>query len=508
MGARPIVDAPARARPRHGWSALLGGAAVLVALVALARLAEVSAYQLAAPFDLNYETPILRTIELLRAGRDVYDPAVYDGPPYWISVYTPLFHTLVAALPPDADNPFLNGRIVGLCCMLLAASTLLLVAGRAWAFGLLTLGAYLLLPPVVAHAAFLKVDTLALSCAALGVLACAGAARRPRLLPLASVLCALALFSKQSFVAAALACVLQLAVVDRRRALLFACMTAALTALLVATVWSPGFRFSILEGARAPMTWIQVRSVWREMSTQPVFLALLALAGAGLLAFLRRPSWRRLVSTPYPAYACCSTAVLLATLPKQGSASIYFLEPMLAFLLLLVAWARGSRTSPSPSGDSRAPRFAPLAAWVLVGAAVAQVGKDAPDALGYASREANLRTETILREVAQTMRSHGPAEPRLLNLYSSRLSYPVPGLIELSDPLTYMLLWHTGRLRTDAIVDAVRAGEYDGVVVLSALLTADLPQPVAGVLHAVQEHYRVVLTRGPLTYLVPSDAPP
>ncbi|MHC5212337.1 MAG: hypothetical protein ACYTG2_16605 [Planctomycetota bacterium] len=483
-----------------------------MAVLALARAAEVSAVQLEAPFDLSFETPSLRTIELLQQGRDVYDPAVYEQPPYWITAYTPLYHLIVASLPSDGENPFWPGRLVSLACMLLAACTLLVAAGRSWSWGLLTFGAFLLVRPVVNTAAYLKNDSLALLCSALAVLAVARSASRPRLVLAAAALCALAVFAKQSFVAAAVACFLHLAFTDRRRALVFGVTTVALTGLLVASVWSPGFLFSVLEGPRTPMFWGQFSTQWIGMLQQPVFVVALVLGGIGLATQVRRRDGRGLVDTPYPAYALASTAVLLGTLAKFGSSKNYFIEPAFACLLFLAAWggrrlAARRAARPDAHGPTGSWRVS-LAGVVLGAGAFAELAVASPDVVAYTTRDGSRRTEATLRSIADTMRSHGPPEPRLLNLYATKFSYPVPGEILVSDPFTYLVLWESGRLETDPILDELRRGGFDGVVLHRDLDAAALPEPVASLVRTVEAHYRVVLERGPLVYLVPDASSP
>jgi hypothetical protein len=60
--------------------------------------------------DLVYETPNLRSIQLMQQGAHVYDRAVYEHNPWWLTPYTPLYHHLVALFPANAAKPFLPGR--------------------------------------------------------------------------------------------------------------------------------------------------------------------------------------------------------------------------------------------------------------------------------------------------------------------------------------------------------------------------------------------------------------
>src|SRR6185436_19396618 len=91
---------------------------VLLALAG-ARFAVVVAGQLAWPLDLEFETLQLRTVRVIESGRNLYGAETYADLPFVFSVYTPLYHLLVAALPEVAGRPFLVGRLVALGAMLL-----------------------------------------------------------------------------------------------------------------------------------------------------------------------------------------------------------------------------------------------------------------------------------------------------------------------------------------------------------------------------------------------------
>jgi hypothetical protein len=120
--------------PQARVSSSLNRAIVLassaIALAFLIRLSTVAIEQLGFPYDLVFEGPNLTSIELVRAGQNPYDPAIYAAPPFLLTMYTPLYHYLVAALPAHPENPFLTGRWVACIAMLTAAGGLFLVAGR------------------------------------------------------------------------------------------------------------------------------------------------------------------------------------------------------------------------------------------------------------------------------------------------------------------------------------------------------------------------------------------
>jgi hypothetical protein len=497
------------ARPARALLWLLGGA---LAAAALVRLAEVSAVQLDAPVDLYYETPNLRTLQLVQAGRDPYDPAVYAAPPYWLSPYTPLYAQLVAAFPADPGNPFHTGRVVSLCSFVLAAASLLVVGGRAVPPALLALAAFLLVRPSAAMAAYLKGDSLGLLFSVVTVLAVqraargAGGARGLGWLVLGALAGAAAFLTKQSLVAAAAAGLAWLLLVDRRRALLFAGLYALFVAAPLAWMWSDGFRFCVFESLRNELGFWRITGWWAIMASQPVFMLLVAWSAvAGVIGCMRprRSGWLR---APFALYALTSTAVLFATLGKAGSWVDYFLEPALAALLALV---EAGRHGWSGAGRLAAPRVLPaatVAAVLLLGTGVVELGwepgADVP--VRFVTPASRAHREQLLAVVADAIRSRGVPDPLILNLFDTMLSYPLPGTICRSDTYHYSLLYDSGRLEVGPVVSAIAAHTFDGVFVTADLLETPAPStPMGAIQRALQRDYRIGVSFGQMDYLVP-----
>lgn len=476
-----------------------------LALAATARLAAISAQQLDAPFDLSFETPSLRPIELLQEGRDPYDAAVYAAPPFWISPYMPLYSQLVAALPADPGNPFVTGRIVSLGCMLLAAASLFVVGGRALPLSLLAFAAFFLIRPSAAVSTYLKCDALALLCSVVTLLAVqrgardAASSRRRLWIVLGALAGTAAFLSKQSFVAASLAAGLWLLLVDRRGALLFAGLHALFVAAALAWLWSDGFVFSVFLSLQNAMSFEQFTGWWAIMAGQPVLMLLVAWSlGAAAVAFTR-PRRSGVLRAPFALYGLTATLVLCATLGKEGSWLNYFLEPALACLLALVE-----------AGRHAAPRVLPasaIAALLLLAASVYELVWE-PDSgdvpVRFATAETRAHREQQLGLVADAIESLGVPDPLILNLYDTTLSYPLPGTICASDTYHYFLLYESGRLSTGPVVAAIAAHQFDGVLFKAELLDAPAPSSPMGAIHrALQQNYRVGLALGPMDYLVP-----
>jgi hypothetical protein len=488
-------------KARLGARLLLAVAALVVAGSACWRAVEVSRDQLAAPFDILYETPNLRTVELIAAGHNPYASEVYAEPPFWITLYTPLYHHVVARLPADPGNPYFTGRLVGLI------ATSIAVVGMAWAgraspwSALLLAGAFLLVRPVTQNAALLKNDTLGLAFSMLAVLAAARAPRALAWIALSAVLCVLAIACKQSFLAAPAACALFLWMRDRRSGLLFAGLAGGLGLAafgLARLAWGPGFTFSVFEALQNPMTWRQFDEQWAPMLVQPVFVALLALLVVGLGAAIASERREAFARSPFALYALSSIAVLLATLGKVGSNTNYFIEPALAAGAWL-AWSARDQL------ETRLRAAAACAgALVLCAAALVEVGSAERREYAVAGHEAKERFHSDLLDLAAKIRAQPQQEPRILNLAYAGLAYPLPGEILLSDPFLYFLLWGTGKLSSEPAAELLRRRAVDGVLAPAGLRPSPAPLPQGPLFKALFANYRPVAAYPAFEYWVRS----
>ena len=481
---RPEVSA----RPRPVlWSLWL--VALLVCGASLARVARVSADHLAAPFDLAYETPNLRSIQLMQQGEYVYDTALYEQAPWWLTPYTPLFHHLAALFPANPDNPFVPGRLVALGCMVAAAAALLAVGGRAVPLSLLAIGLFFLVRPVTSNTAFLKNDTLALMLSAWAVVALARARGRLGWELASSVLCALAFCAKQSYGAAAAACVLWMLLTRPRRGLVYLGVGIATLALAIAWAWSEGFAFCVFVALLDPMLASQLAYQLKVGLSQPVVVALVVLGLAALARLVVMRRWSALLATPYPLYALTTVTVMLIILPKVGSSLNYYIEPTLAVLMALLAWGRTvwERGEPSP----RRSGLGLVAALAL--AAGAELLLAEPKDVAFTWPENNaVRTEGFAWMKAEVEAATRP-DPRVLNLFYAGFSYPPFPRLELDDPLLYFLLWDAGWLSPQPVIDALQRKEFDAVLIGRGVLDHPPVNYSPAVLDAVRRNYALGL---------------
>jgi hypothetical protein len=217
---------------RAGLAALTG----LLALLALAQLA-LSIELILQPREVMYgESFVYDHAARLVRGEPLYQPL--DRAPYTVANYGPLYYVLAAGLQLLLGPGFWSGRTVSLCAGLVTAGLVAWVAARRSGdrrvgaiAGLLflTLG----LPYQYLWSALYRVDLLgvALSLGAVALLLTGTDRRR---VVAAGVLAAAAVLTKQTFLAAALACALWLWRHDRRAALLFIGTSAPI--VLVAVV--------------------------------------------------------------------------------------------------------------------------------------------------------------------------------------------------------------------------------------------------------------------------------
>ena len=496
---------PSRApgSPSRASSLLLWIAAVAVCAASLWRVAGVSADHLAAPFDLAYETPNLRSIQLMQEGKYVYDTALYEQAPWWLTPYTPLYHHLAALFPANESNPFVPGRIVAMGCMLAAALVLFAVGGRAVPVGLLAFGAFFLVRPVTSNTAFLKNDTLALLLSVWGVFVLARARGRLSWQVASAVLCGLAFCAKQSYGAAAAACVLWMFLTQPRRGLIYLGAGVATLLVAIAWAWSEGFAFCVFVALLDPMLASQLAYQLRVGLSQPVVVVLVAVGLGGLLRLVARRRWQPLICTPYPLYALTTVTVMLIILPKVGSSLNYYIEPALAVLMALVSWGRVTWVGDGPDGARGRPIGAAAAIAVTL-AAGAELGLAPRDQIAFTWPENNeLRIAGFARMKTDVEAATKP-DPRVLNLFYAGFSYPPFAKLELDDPLLYFLLWDAGWLKPDPVVAAVRGAEFDAILIPTGMLEVQvtLPPPPDALLSALRERYAVALEYGVMQVLL------
>ena len=465
--------------------------AVAVTAASLLRLAGVALVQLAWPFDIGNETAQLCSIRVLQRGLPLYAPSTYADDPFVLTMYTPLYHALVAWLPAAAGRPFMTGRLVSMAAMLVAAAAVLAVGSRRGrlAPALLAFGGFFLLWPALVHTAYLRNDGLALALSAWAVVLVDR--RGSEALVLAAVLSALAVATKQSYVAAALGCGIYLLLTDRRAAWLYlAVLVASLAAGAWAATraWGHGFWFSTLVAPSAG-AFSGLPEAVLEAARQPIFLLLVALSLWADVTVLRGEGLAALRRSPYALYAIATLVVLGVTVGKAGANELCLLEFAFAHLLWLV----------SLSGRD-APVFGRAAGVVasLAIALVAALELTTPTAkwttLAYGAGPSEQRA-AYYDAARAGLAARGVVGGRVLDLGLPCDALGVADDVALNDAFLYRLLWQRGLLDPQALVDAVRRRAFD-LVMLPAALPMPPPAapgasdaPLLAVARAVAERY-------------------
>jgi hypothetical protein len=209
--ASPYAAAPpARARRSlWGWLGVVLVALALLALLvllgrALLLYAQHALLALNYPYPLNYgESPLLDQALRLARGENIYSLVV---PPYTIGNYPPVYPLLQAPFVGAFGPSFFYGRVLSVIAALLAA------VGIGWTArnitrdavaGIVAGGLFLAVPYVLHWTVLNRVDALALAFSVLGAAVATGWPRRTAALALAALLCALAVFTRQTAALAA-----------------------------------------------------------------------------------------------------------------------------------------------------------------------------------------------------------------------------------------------------------------------------------------------------------------
>jgi hypothetical protein len=447
-------------------------AAIAMAAVALGRFARAAAYALAAPTDIGVESPNLFTIRAIRAGLDVYSPDFFAAPPFGLTIYTPLYHYLVAAFPPLA-NEFVLGRSISLVFM--AASGLLVFAvttKRDWIYGAIGLALFALLWPVTRGAAVVRSDSLGLFLSALPVVLVARNPEARRNLGVAALIAAAAFTAKQSFIAAPIACFCFLVGRSRRSAILFgAAYSLFLSAFLIGGYawWGEGFFLSIFGVAGHQMSALFLLDLFRQVVDQHLafVLALVSLAGVCTLGWKEERA-----KSPFPYYVAASWMVCLLTGAKLGASINYFIEPFLAGTLYFVFYA------PDIQRQLERRRLT----FALVGVASICVVMELAQAR-FENYSAAVPADLFWRRMERDARNRAilalDSHPRVLDLAHSTISSGLPGEVSLPDLYLYAAEWRTNAL-SEAPVVRLLNDQYFSAIVTTEFVLSTHKEPFVG----------------------------
>jgi hypothetical protein len=350
--------------------AVANGAAILALVVHFGFYLRYGLSAVQFPFGLDYGEGIIWQQALFIPTERMYGDITRF--PFIVFHYPPLYHLAVRAVIALGGDALVAGRGISLSCTLLTG---VLVAGLTYdvvghrvgriarlagaTVAGLTVFCYW---PVVLWSPDMRVDMLATMLTCLGAWLSGRSFQRPWLLYLAVLSFVLAVYTKQSSIAAPLAVLLVFLVVDRRRALAafgFGLFTGLIALAVLTAATDGGFlrhlllynlnRFSL----GVAMTWIG-----RESAAHALFLGM---AVAGLVVgwqelrkqrdlVPRMSFWRQIGRDPagrlmtiLTIWLVLATGMLVAV-GKSGAAQNYFIEwmclwsMMIGILVAFMSW--------------------------------------------------------------------------------------------------------------------------------------------------------------------------
>ena len=362
-------------RSRRAW----GVAALLLVLIGWygLRLAAFLAYAVRAvadPFELNYGEGIVWQQMAMIPGPSMYGPI--DHAPFIVFHYPPVYHLVVHALAWFGADPLAAGRGVSVVATWVLAASLGWIAGQAApssrgsaAFGgVIAALSVFTFQPVLAFAALMRVDLLGMALSVLGLTLGVLSLRRPRLLYAAVLLFVVALFTKQTLVAAPVAVLCVWLMRDpglALRALGLGVLLGLAALLALEWVTDGGFLRHIILYNINRFEWR--RAYWAVVH-QRRYVVILAVT-LGMIGLALWQGRRRLaaLADDAPAFVMlvlqfCIAGAMIATAGKYGAAANYFMEALClcgVFAGMAVAAALDVAARP---GGPRAPALLLLAA--------------------------------------------------------------------------------------------------------------------------------------------------
>jgi hypothetical protein len=440
---------------------------IVLALILIGRFILVSVLQVIYPVDLLFESSNWNTAILFHKGVNIYSPQTYDAPPFNLNLYTPLYFMIVSSIPGFSNAPLMTGRIVSLFFTFSALALLIWPAKskERIQLGLIGIGWLLLFQPVLINGAFFRMEFMALFFSVCAV----ASIRRDRLragdIALAALLCFLGVMSKQSYIAAPLACLIYLLWRNPKQAFRFAvlfCLLLGISFYLIVQRSGGGFLWSILVAPRNPLSVDWFVANMESMRT-PSFFALLVLSSGACYLIMKPPvrkrgehleaSWPQLNAL----YFLASWGWLIASIGKVGANPNYFIEPLFAAVWLLLTWIDCNAESWS---RERICRYA-LVILPLFFVWDGIITRNEPYYLFRPSLNQPDRFQKIKNEI-ESLKI--PSSPKILNLADPRQSLSVGWDLYLNDPFLYSILWNTRALSNRAILQVIDQGYFDLIV--------------------------------------------
>ena len=341
-----------------GWIVL--GALFLFLLVRLMRYLDFAWASVIYPFQLEYGEGLVWQQAELMLGPDAYRSIAQY--PYTVFEYPPLYHLVVRALMGLGVDPLLAGRSVsvtslaGICGFagLITYRALRCQAGSwgAWTGALLTSLILLTFQPVLQYSRLMRVDTLAIALGFLGINLMICSLRRVWIGYLAIIVFVMATYTKQTAIAAPIACLFALALGNWKFAFRIALVGAILgfsTALLLQGLTDGGFSRHILSYNMNTWHLSALFGMLRQESNHGIYFILVCAGLVFAWARIVEPSvlrslaaFRQAVSQQVSLFILVVVTVMFllslvmaTTLGKTGADINYFIEGMCIWAIVL-----------------------------------------------------------------------------------------------------------------------------------------------------------------------------
>lgn len=516
MMVMPRPDRVLRAFTRRVRPETIVGGALIVALVLLVpKIVDVARYDAAIlrfPFQVDdAEGVLLAEARLIADGTDPYafqpSPAHY----FYAGPYTPLYTLMNSAAMATAGPTFKFGRSVQWLATLAVAAWLLWsvrrgVAGRVgWLLGVWIGVIFVTAHLVAVWSVRVRPDMTALAWNLLGVAIlrnwldlpdrgtwrASGWPRGTMLarLALGAACFALGWWTKQTFVAAPLACIFTVSVARPKIGLtvlgLYGAMIAAPFGLL--TLLTRGGFAQKTIGYQGSWEWVAFRRLAGPFVERYAPLLALALVGAVILSPRHRP--------PFAVCWLGASALFAFGAGTSGGNHNHFVELLAAASLVLGQALARSISPPRAAAIPARPWLAALVALVIIAVSVVSLAEH-EGATGWLARDYRQPTAAE-REGLEAVASYVANSPG--PVYSNNVGLLVVAgqPVRITDPFTMAAEVRLGRWDDALFVADVAAGTYP-VIALSyndvASLDADLPPTDAtpGLIRAIQARYHLV----------------
>ncbi len=469
---------------------------IIITVSALIRFSLISTEQLSYPHDLAYERPSSLTMILsIKQNLPLYSKDCYNTYPYIFSPYTPLYHYLVSFLPINSENPFFWGRIIALIFFILTAAMLFFISKPGFnLISFLFFGLFFTFRPIIFEGAYLKNDSMGLFFSVLAIVYIYRHSSFIRDIILASFICVLAFYTKQYFIAAALAIFLYLLFQNFQKGIIFliSLLIFHITGAFIAYLyWGDNFFISIFGIPKNILQWGIFKQMIFSIIREPVFIFLLIYGTLGLSYIVISTSFRKFFfSSPFPLYLISSLLLLISILGSIGGARNYYYEFYAALLIFnyyitlkLLNENRGFKKILSAS------------LIILLICFSYEIIRSPKRLISHCNSENLNKHQNILNELKSIIPQNNKSL-KILCLIWPNLTYCFTNQLILSDPFLYSRLWNNGFCDVNNIINDIIDKRFDIIILDKDIKIISQPKyPTDYLINSVRKLYPTHITK-------------